>query len=146
MKRAHGIVAFLVLILALGFAGCSPRSRPDLGVALVGSWTFEDRGMRWQWNFDRDGSFAWAILGQSDMGGRPVDVRGSGSYALEGGRLLLRFRPFEGIPGIYAAQPAAPGFDAKTAVVLGFAGRTAMTWSFDSAALGPQRLALAKAD
>jgi hypothetical protein len=100
--------------------------------------------MTWQWSFARDGAFAWKILGQTDMGGKALEIGGTGSYAVSVTALDLSFEKFPGVPGILRAGDAAPGFDAKTEVKLRFAGPSKMLWTFDSAALGPQESSLAR--
>jgi hypothetical protein len=102
--------------------------------------------MAWQWSFSRDGSFAWQLLGRTDMGGKPLEIGGAGRYAASATMLSLSFEKFPGVPGILRSGDAAPGFDAKTEVKLRFSGASKMLWSFDSAALGPQQSILARTE
>ena len=132
----------LVFLAAALFLSCSPSAPPS----LAGTWSLETNGMRWSWDFGPEGDFVWHILGQTDMGGHPVEVTGKGSYSLERMALHLRFERFPGLPGgMWRSGDAAPGFDARTEARLRVEGTEAMTWSFSSATLGEQVLRLTRA-
>lgn len=141
---------------ALLFAyACSPRNpasslrdfdpgKAPLKSQLVGNWKFQLAGMNWEWGFALDGSLKWAIVGQTDMGGKPVDIGGSGSYEFDGSALTMRFEKFAGIPGILRSAAAAPGFDPSTKVAVRFAGKEAMTWSFTTESYGAEEVEAAR--
>jgi hypothetical protein len=145
------VIVATLAAAALAFAACSPKARAarapggaSASSRLLGSWKFENQGMSWSWTFAPDGSFVWRILGQTDMGGKPVEVAGKGSYAFDAQGLHLSFEKFAGLPEMLRSQDAAPGFDARTEVKLRFAGRQSMVWSYDSAALGSETLNLSR--
>jgi hypothetical protein len=129
-RKRSTILAISLPIIALVFlAACSPKTPTS---SIVGSWKTESGGMIWQWSFARDGSFAWRILGQTDMGGKPVEIDGKGRFAVSAMTLSLSFEKFPGIPGILRSGDAAPGFDARTEIKLRFSGVSRMLWTFDS--------------
>jgi len=140
MKRKLSLV---LLAAAMLLGSCSPAGKP----ALAGTWSLEANGMRWSWSFEADGGFVWNILGQTDMGGRPVEVSGRGSYSRDRASLILRFEKFPGLPGgMWRSAEAAPGFDARTEIRLRIEGGKAMTWTFTSAALGDQSLSFTRSE
>ncbi|MGA2547622.1 MAG: hypothetical protein ABSF43_13805 [Rectinemataceae bacterium] len=140
-KRSTILAISLPIIALICFSACSPKAPAS---TIVGSWKTESEGMTWQWSFARDGSFAWRVLGQTDMGGKPVEIDGEGHYAVSAMTLSLSFEKFPGVPGILRSGDAAPGFNARTEVKLRFAGVSRMFWTFDSAALGTQESSLAR--
>ncbi len=135
------LTASLAILVFICLSACAPRPS---AATLVGSWKTESGGAAWQWSFSQGGDFAWKILGQTDMGGKPLEIGGAGRYALSAATLSLSFDKFPGVPGVLRSGDAAPGFDAKTEVKLRFAGASKMLWAFDSAALGPQESSLAR--
>jgi hypothetical protein len=154
-KRYTILAIVLPLVTLICLSACSPKaplaSGPSGSVArggpdspLVGGWKTESGGMTWQWSFARDGSFIWRILGQTDMGGKPVDIQGGGGFSIDAMTLTLNFDTFPGIPGMLRSGNAAPGFDARTEIGLRFAGRSAMSWKFESKVLGEQELSFAR--
>jgi hypothetical protein len=146
-KHARIIVGIFVAFLFLW--ACSARTQAGNGASpaatnaargarLVGTWGFQTNGMDWKWIFGQDGTLRWMILGQTDMGGRPVDISGDGSYSFDGDVLLLKINKFAGVPGMWRSQEAAPGFDPTTKVTVHFIASDAMNWSFATEALGAQ--------
>jgi hypothetical protein len=152
MRSRHQF-AIIGLAAILSLSACAHRtqlasaspSRP-LGrlPSFVGSWSFETGGMRWLWTFEADASFEWSILGLHDMGERILEVKGRGNCLFEGGSLILYFQPFEGVPGIFPAGKAAPGFDQRSDVVVRFGGADSMLWKFSTKAWGPEELRLSR--
>ena len=140
-KRSTILAISLPIIALVCLSACSPKASAS---TIVGSWKTESGGMTWQWIFARGGSFSWRILGQTDMGGKPVRIDGDGRYAASAMTLSLSFEKFPGIPGILRSGDAAPGFDARTEVKLRFTGVSMMLWTFDSAALGTQESTFAR--
>ncbi len=130
-------LAFCTLALSIA-CSCSPKPSP--ASLLIGTWEFQLAGMNWEWSFAADSSLKWSILGQTDMGGRRIDISGSGSYRLEGAVLALGFEKFAGVPGILRPSDAAPGFDPGTKVALRFAGKDAMAWSFSTRTYGAEEI------
>jgi hypothetical protein len=107
---------------------------------LAGTWDLQADGMEWRWTFKEDGSLTWSILGQTDMGGRALEVGGGGRYSLAGKALVLELEKFPGLPGAWRSADAPPGFDPVTRVRLRFSGRNRLRWSFSTEALGEQEL------
>jgi len=133
------------MAVVLWVSACSPTAQ-ELGSRLIGTWEFRADGMNWKWVFNQDGSMTWRILGQTDMGGKSVDIAGDGSYSFDGAVLLLRLKKFAGVPGMWRSQEAAPGFDPTTKVKVRFAGKDAMNWSFSTEVLGAQDFRVSKSD
>jgi hypothetical protein len=127
--RAHAIYAGFLILLCL--SACSPKA-----TGIVGTWSYQENGMNWEWEFAADGSVTWKIVGQTDMGGKPIAIAGKGSYSLDGAVLLLKLDAFAGLPGILKSSSAAPGFDPSTEIALRFTGPGGMRWTFSTEALG----------
>jgi hypothetical protein len=139
-------VAVLGLLVLAGLWACAPGSDAAQKAKVVGTWAFEENGMKWKWNLAADGTLTWAILGQTDMGGKAVAIAGDGSYAFDGAALSLRLNKFAGVPGLWRSEAAAPGFDPVTAVAVRFRGKDEMSWSFSTEATGKQDLKVSRSE
>lgn len=144
--RSRLAVAVLGLFIVFVVSSCAPKSGVAQKSKLVGTWAFEENGMKWKWNLAEDGSLTWAILGQTDMGGQPVTIGGDGKYTFDGTVLSLSLNKFAGVPGMWRSEMAAPGFDPVTAVAVKFRGKDEMSWSFSSEATGKQDLKVSRSE
>ena len=141
LKPAKALAGILALSCLLA---CSPRARATTGSRLIGTWGVQENGMKWEWVFAENGSAAWKIAGLTDMGGKPVEIGGKGSYIFDGAVLLLTLERFAGVPGMLRSAEAPPGFDPSTKVAVHFAGNEGMTWSFSTASLGAQEFKVSR--
>lgn len=142
--RSRLAIAVLGLLSLVWASSCAPKSGADQKSRVVGTWAFEESGMNWKWTLADDGSLTWAILGQTDMGGKPATIGGDGSYAFDGAVLSLHLNKFAGVPGMWRSEAAAPGFDPVTPVTVRFRGKDEMSWSFSTEATGKQDLKVSR--